>query len=462
MWELELSRENGAGLSRQICNAFRERILAGLLRAGEPLPSTRALADSLGVSRNTVCEAFDLLWAEGYTVRRQGAPTRVAEGLRLPDETRAKPAPPMQPAAPYRWDFLTGQPDLAAFPWAGWRRSLQTAARLLPPESYAYGDPQGYAPLRGEIARWLLRSRGLWVPAEHVYITAGTTHALHVLAPLLARPGRAMAMEWPSHEGIRAVAAARGMTLCPVPVDAQGAQVALLEGVAVSAMYVTPSHQYPLGVILTAGRRAALVRMAREQDFYIIEDDYDSEFRYAGLPISPMAAMEPTRVIYMGTFSKTLFPALRIGFAVLPPALREAFLRARRVTDVQNPVLEQAALADFLAGGQVDRHVRHMRSLYGSKRQTLLRALSDVFGDTAAPWGDASGLHIALAFPGRTLGEGFTQTCAQAGLRVETVARHAPGQAEHADKLLLGYGHLSHAQIWDGVKALGACIRAYP
>ncbi|MPM48708.1 HTH-type transcriptional regulatory protein GabR [bioreactor metagenome] len=198
--------------------------------------------------------------------------------------------------------------------------------------------------------------------------------------------------------------------------------------------------------------------MAVQNDFYIIEDDYDSEFRYSGSPISPVYAMCPARVAYVGSFSKTLFPALRLGFAVLPKPLQEAWRHYRTYMDVQNPVLEQAALAEFLRSRKMDRHVQKMRRAYGEKRGLLLAALQTKFGTEALPWGDASGLHLALQFPGACFGPKFTAACRTAGVRVATVAQYCPAPTEHRDKLLLGYGHLTPDQITNGVAALHRVI----
>ena len=458
MWGIVLQQNSEVSLARQIFAGVKSRILAGQLAAGEALPSTRALAKGLGICRNTVNEAYDMLWAEGFLVRHQGAPSLVAQGLHLnpaPPATlpAAAPAPP-----PILWDFKTGQPDLALFPLAAWNKTLADAARALPVGALCYSGPRGYTPLCEEIARWLLRSKSMAVDPQDIFITSGATQALHLLVTILHRDGRAFALESPSHPAVQTVLADSNYPFYPVPVDQDGADIATLQNKAISAVYITPSHQFPLGSVLPAARRAALVRMAAQNDFYIIEDDYDSEFRYSGSPISPVYAMCPARVAYVGSFSKTLFPALRVGFAVLPKALQGPWRHYRTYMDVQNPVLEQATLAEFLRSRKMDRHVQKMRRAYGEKRGLLLAALQAEFGGAARPWGDASGLHVALQFPGVTFGPRFAQACNTAGVRVGTVAQYCPAQSEHGDKLLLGYGHLTPAQIANGVAALHRVI----
>ena len=234
--------------------------------------------------------------------------------------------------------------------------------------------------------------------------------------------------------------------------------ISSLEGKNISAVYVTPSHQFPLGAVLPAHRRADLIRRAIKGDFYIIEDDYDSEFRYIGSPVSPLHSMDSSRVIYVGTFSKTVFPALRLGFAVLPGPLQEKWRHYRHYMDVQNPVLEQAVLAEFLKSRKMDRHVRRMCRVYGEKREVLLTAIRQVFGGDVRPWGDASGLHVALAFPGARFDGEFALCCEKAGIRVAPLARYCPVESGHWDKLLLGYGHLTPGEIQKGIAALQRVI----
>lgn len=460
MWGIDLHNGGGVGLSRRVYLALKARILKGQMRQGEALPSTRELAKSLGVSRNTVCVAYDMLWTEGFILSRQGAPSRVAGGLQMQSVRHLESAEKTETDAPeIRWDFKTGQPDLSGFPWKAWNEMIKAAADGLSAREFAYGGPKGYAPLCDEIARWLLRARGIEVDPKDVFVTSGSTQTLYLLVEILRRSGRAFALENPSHPGIRTMAADRGIPLRWLPVDSRGADVSALNGQAVSAVYVTPSHQFPLGGILPASRRASLIRLAAENDFYIIEDDYDSEFRYAGMPVSPIYAMDSSRVIYVGTFSKTMFPALRIGFVVLPEALQKKWRHSRNYLDVQNPVLEQAALARFLQTRRMDKHIRRMRRLYGEKRDALLMALRASFGDSVIPWGDASGLHVALQFSSRAFGRRFFGRCEEAGIRIAPVSQYCAGETGHEDKLLIGYGHLRQEQIGEGIKALSGLMQ---
>jgi GntR family transcriptional regulator/MocR family aminotransferase len=455
-----LNKNGGTPLKRQLYEALRQRILMGQLEGGEAMPSTRALAASLGLSRSTVLEAYEMLSAEGYLVSKMSAPTRVEHGLALPTQDMRPARPSAEPEMPVRISFQTGRPELRAFPRRQWQAMLTRTADTLPLEALGYGDPQGMPALRQEIAAWLLRSRGLAVSADDLYITAGTTHALHLLSLLMCTGGRRLAVEDPCNSVMLASFRQGGAGIVPVAVDAHGLQtdrLPLFEGIA--AVYTTPSHQFPLGGILPASRRAALVRYARAADCYIVEDDYDSEFRFAGEPVAPLWSMEPQRVVYVGTFSKSLFPALRIGFAVLPRALRAGWLTLRTHTDVQNPPFAQVALAEFLRTRKMDRHVHAMRRLYGRRRAALLGALAATFGSRAIPFGDASGLHIAVAFPKDIIDARFLCLCKQRGLFLLPLESHCLTKGRYAQMLLLGYSHLDETEINEGVRLLADVLR---
>lgn len=483
MWGIDLDRSSDTSLSRQIYRTLRDQITDGQIAAGEAIPSTRELSKGLAVSRNTVSEAYDMLSAEGYITSRQGSPTRVSEGLLIegsrsgghgghesagrhnthtshPDHF-IPPDPNPPHAYPILADFHTGKPDLRQFPRAGWLNVMRKAAEDLSLEDYGYTGPEGLASLRVEIAAWLFRSRGLFVSADDIFITAGATHALHLIADLLCHNGRGIVIEDPCHLGMLRVLRSKGYPIWPVPADEQGLRTDLLEKRDAAAVYVTPSHQFPLGGILPAVRRAALIRYARENDAYVIEDDYDSEYRYAGEPVAPLCAMDPERVIYVGTFSKILFQALRIGYIVLPQPLQARWRYLRTHTDVQNPPFEQAALAQFLHTRKLDRHVQRMRRLYGDRRRKLLDALQEFFGSAWRTWGDAAGLHVAVEFPGKCFDETFFEKSRKAGIRITPVEYHSICKGRHRDKLLLSYGHLEPEEITQSVKLLKELLEGF-
>lgn len=453
---IELRRDSEVPLKRQIYQVLRDQILNGRLQASEVLPSTRELASELKVSRNTVNEAYEMLLVEGYVLSRQGAPTRVAEGVHLEKKTERETGLPRQkkPALPVLADFRTGQPDLRLFPRYLWQQISQKTLQEMPTDYLGYSGPQGLPRLREEIAEWLFRSKGLSVDVDDIFITAGATHALHLVADLLYEEGKEILVEDPCNINMLQTFVNRGYPIAPIPVDAWGLQTECLNGKRACAVYVTPSHQFPLGGIMPAGRRAALIRYARENDSYIVEDDYDSEFRYYGDPVTPLYAMDPERVVYVGTFSKVLFPALRIGYVILPGKLHKRWRHLRTYTDVQNPPFEQAALAEFLHTRKFDRHIGKMRKHYGERRQVLLSTLKECFGDTWQSWGDAAGLHLAVEFPGMSFDHAFVETSRRHGIRITPGEYHSIRKGQHANKLLFGYGHLEPDEIYQGIVML--------
>ncbi|MCM3703606.1 PLP-dependent aminotransferase family protein [Paenibacillus macerans] len=453
MWGIELQRDSEVPLKRQLYIALSERILNGTIQAGEALPSTRVMAQGLIVSRNTVVEAYDMLAVEGFILNRPGSVTRVAEGLILEKQTPpAESSSDGQPApVPLLADFRTGHPDLRLFPRYLWQQLSKRTLQEMPDAHLGYTGPQGLPGLREEIAAHLLRSKGLSAHPENIFITAGATHALSLVADLLYEEGKPICMEDPCNRGMLQTFLNKGYPVNPIPVDKLGVQTEYLQDQPSCAVYVTPSHQFPLGGVLPANRRTALIRYAREQNSYIVEDDYDSEFRYYGDPVAPLYAMDPERVIHIGTFSKVLIPALRIGYVILPGKLHQRWRRLRTYSDVQNPPFEQAVLAEFLHSRKFDRHIRTVRKYYGERRQALLTALKAYLGDDWRVWGDASGLHLAVQFPGMKFDETFVKNCISHGIRVTPVEYHCIHKGNHADKLLFGYGHLASEDIEKGV-----------
>jgi GntR family transcriptional regulator / MocR family aminotransferase len=461
MFSISLRKSKEIPMKRQLYQAIREQILNGMLQAGEPLPSTRELAAQLKMSRNTVNEAYDMLITEGFVRSSQGAPTRVANGLFMNAEN-----PPMQQEFSQKTkpelsaDFQTGRPDLRQFPQYLWQQILHKTSEELSISQFGYSGPQGLPELRVEISAWLFRSKGISVDFNEIFITSGATHAIHIIAGLLARNGNRVAIEDPCNRGILQTFCDAGCNLLPIPVDERGILPEFIKNeTGVGMVYVTPSHQFPLGGILPAGRRAELIRYAREKNIYLMEDDYDSEFRYIGDPIAPLYAMDSQRVIYIGTFSKVLFPAIRVGYIILPRELRRKWCELRTHTDVQNAPFEQAALATFLRTRKFDRHIKKMRKLYGIRRSVLLEALKSSFGDTWRVFGDSAGLHLAIQFPGMCFGEAFLKRCSDAGIRISTVEQHSIRKGSHLDMLLLGYGHMEPEEIQRSISKLYALIQ---
>ncbi|WP_196599876.1 MocR-like pyridoxine biosynthesis transcription factor PdxR [Pectinatus frisingensis] len=456
---IQVERKHDIPMKRQIYQKIRDQILKGYLISGAALPSTRELAKQLKVSRNTICEAYEMLITEGFLIHRQGAATRVVPGLNIGTYSKKPTKIIPQEKKQYIVDFQTGRPDLRHFPQYLWQQIMYKTTRNFKMKDFGYGDPQGMLTLRREISAWLLRSKGLSVNEQDIFITSGATHALHLVSNLLGRTGNTIAVEDPCNHGVLQTIKNTGCSIKAIPVDEEGIKTQQLDKINVRAIYTTPSHQFPLGGILPAARRAALIRYAKATASYLVEDDYDSEFRYVGDPIAPLYAMAPSHVIYVGTFSKVLFPAIRIGYVILPQELQASWRELRLHTDVQNPPYEQAALAEFLYTRKFDRHIRTMKKLYKERRKILLTALKINLGSNWKSWGDAAGLHLAIEFQNRIFNTDFFNSCRESGIRITPVEYHAIQKGQHLNKLLLGYGHLETAEIQKGIEILCNVIK---
>lgn len=467
-----IDRTSPLPVHRQIYEAWRDGILAGRFAGGERMPSTRELASALGTSRSTVTQAYEQLIAEGYLESVHGSGTFVSR--ELPDDLRrprstvpagragasafrlSALAGRLGAAAPARErpagsiDFARLGPDVEQFPFTTWHRLLNRQLKNPPGALFDYaGDAGGEPRLRAEVAAYVARSRAVNCTPEQVVILSGSQQALDFAARLLLDPGEPAVIEEPGYPGQRRVLEACGARLCPVPVDDEGLVVEALPAQA-RLVYVTPSHQFPTGVSMSLPRRLALLDWAERRGAVIVEDDYDSEYRYQGPPLPAMQGlMADAPVIYCGSFSKVMFPALRIGYAVLPSALVGPFQRLKWLTDRQNPGLEQAALADFIADGHLERHIRRMRRLYGQRRSVLVAALAEHFGDAARVLGDAGGMHVMVRFADPEVGERARRHKVQL---IDAAAYHLEGAPRGA--YVLGYAALGERAIREGVRRL--------
>ncbi len=458
---IAVDRDGGMTLARQIRAHIADLILGSHLRAGDPLPSTRELAASISVSRNTVNDAYEMLWAEGYIAGRQGSEFRVLDNIALDATVTPRKAsiPPHAPLA-IRYDFRTGIPDVAHFPFAAWNRLQREVLETIKPGDMLYGSAQGYAPLRTAIAAWLLRSRGVRVDAENIFITSGATQAIGLAVETVCRRGQTILVENPSHLAVTRFMRLRNLRAATCDVDRHGMMIETIGRKKFAGIYITPSHQFPLGCVLSASRRARLIALARENDATIIEDDYDSEYRYGGGALTPLYCLDPERVIYIGTFSKTLFPALRIGFAIVPATLQQSWRELRRYTDVQNAIVEQVTLCRFLEQRRMDRHSKTMTKIYGRKRDAVVSAVTAEFGDRAEIMGDSAGLHLALRVPGRRFGTNFRERCRAEGMAIMPCSRYALVGDDYDDTLLIGYGNVEESRIAEGVRMLRKLVAA--
>ena len=488
-----VDRSSAVPLYRQLYGGLREGILAGTLPAGSRLPSVRALVRQLGVSRNTVEGALAQLSAEGYLEARVGSGTYVSGAL--PDDAlragssrgaarrrvssggspdggaglsrrgAALASIPVSPADRPRGTeprpFRPAVPDAREFPLKVWRRLAGEFWRRPPRGSLGYGEPGGYRPLRMAIAEHLRAHRAVGCTWEQVIVVSGSQQALDLVARLLLDPGDGAWVEDPCYLGARGALSANGARLVPVPVDDEGLDVAVGEALAPDARLacVAPSHQYPTGATMSLGRRLALLGWASRKGAWVVEDDYDGEFRYSGRPLSSLQGLDDEeRVIYVGTFSKVLSPALRIGYLVVPPGLIDAFENARALADRHPPVPEQAVLAEFVAEGHFARHLRRMRKVYAGRQQALADAARGALDGLLEVRPSGAGLHLVGRLPEGTDDAEISRRLAAAGVEAPSVSAHrlsAPG----TPGLVLGYAAFDAAAIRDGVELLARTLR---
>jgi len=460
----------GENLSAEIALQIRHMLDAGALNAGDKLPSTRALARDLNVARGTVVTALDTLIAEGFLETKRGSGTYVSAACRLVSN-----APAAAIRAPQRtktitpdldkpfdgvFNFQACRPSLEAFPLTAWRRAAADAATRLPAPDY--GDPQGELELRIAIASYLCRARGLDVNADEIIITNGAIQAMHILANIYLTDEMAVAFEDPGYPLARQTFTMTGARIQPVPVDEDGLRVEALpdDGGNLKFVYVTPSHQFPTGQRLSLQRRQQLLEWAARNDVLILEDDYDGEFRYDIAPLPPMAAMSACGlVVYFGTFSKTMFPALRIGFAAGQKTLIKEMANFRAVTDYQTNSLSQLTLASFIENGEFEKHVHRMRRIYAKKRQTL----SDAITETNFPGdltGTSSGLNALIRLQTDISATNISHRALVENICVTPILRYARSPSVADDALVLGYGAVAEAHIEEGVAKLSAIIKS--
>ncbi len=450
---VRLERGSAVPLHLQLERQLRDAARTGRLRPGVSLPSTRALAGELGVARGVVSDAYSQLAAEGYLLSRRGAATRVAERAAAAPAAAPPAAPPRAP----RFDFRPGTPDVSMFPRQAWAAALRQALREVPDERLRYPDTQGAVELRRALATYLGRVRGIVADPDAFVITSGVAQGLALTwRTLRSRGQHRVGLEDPGTAPIRAQLVASGLEPLAVPVDGDGIDAGALEASDAHAALVTPAHQFPTGVVLAPSRRAELIDWAVARDAYVIEDDYDAEYRYDRPPVGAMQGLDPDRVIYVGSVSKTLAPALRIGWLVAPPALFEPILFEKSNDDKGTPLLEQLALAILLERGEVDRHVRRTRLAYRRRRDVLVEALARHLPE-ARPDGVAAGLHVLLWLPEHLDDRAVVAAAARRGVAAASLSEHCVVPGDPA--LILGYSQVAEGAIEAGVRELAAAIR---
>ncbi|MFB8187878.1 PLP-dependent aminotransferase family protein [Microbacterium sp. NPDC055988] len=466
-WETLLDVDSASGsdvagpLRDRVENALRRAIDEGRLSPGAAVPPSRTLAETLGVSRWVVTEAYGQLVAEGVLEARTGSATRVAERQEMPEATRGienpvprDPAPASAP--PIRYDLRPGIPDLRATPRSRWAAALRAGLADLPDRELAAAHPSGYAPAREAVAAYLSRSRHAVADATRITITHGATDGMGLLARELHRRGhRTILVEDPSWPRLRIVAEDNGLRPIPVPVDGDGIDTgqlrSLTSGTGARATLVTPAHQFPLGAALAPARREELVRWARDHDALVIEDDYDAEFRYDRRPVPALQRLAPDRVALIGSLSKSVSPALGLGWMLLPPDIAPA------PSPSTPSLIDQAALAHFVTQGDFERHLRASRTRFRRRRQRLLDALTIELPELSVA-GISAGMHLVLTLPSHVPASAVVDAGASEGLALTSLRRYTDA-TDRPDALVLGYGDLDDALVEEAVARLAALVR---
>ncbi|GAA4961169.1 PLP-dependent aminotransferase family protein [Actinoplanes utahensis] len=465
--DLILEPEPGGERTAAVYRALRAAIVDGRVPSGHRLPSTRALAADLGISRGSVAGAYERLTAEGFLAAKVGAGTFVAFGAPRPAARRTsgdplrpragwtlRPEPASGEAPAPRYDFRAGIPDARLFPFDTWRRLVTAELRLGANGPGTYAEPAGHPALRAAIARYLGYARSVPATAGEVVVTNGTQHALDLIARVLLRPGDVAAVEEPGYPPARRLLTSLGVRVTGVPVDAEGLVVSELPDRA-RLVYVTPSHQFPLGRVMSLARRQELLAWARDRRAAIVEDDYDSEFRFSARPLEPLCTLDRGgRVLYVGTFSKSMLPAIRTGFVLAPPGLRPALVAARQISDGHGQTAVQAALARFIDDGMFARHVRRAGRAYQDRHTRLTAGLARIPGLHVIP--TAAGLHLTVLCdsgdPRRTVAR-----ARRAGVAVEDLAAYTTEPSSQRG-LVVGFGAIEAELIEEGLAVLERLI----
>jgi GntR family transcriptional regulator/MocR family aminotransferase len=452
---IQLDRESGTPLRAQLEGHLRSAIQTGRLTQDERLPSSRSLAVALAVSRGLVQECYAQLQAEGYLTSRGGSATRVAASQVEPRSTPRRTPPPAVPPPP-RWiaDFASGVPDLRSAPREDWAWAVREACRHAPNTTFDYGDPRGDPRLREVVAAYLRRVRAVDAGPDQLVVCGGFAQGLALVLRALAAAGLSrVAAEDPGSFGSIGRAAPQGGEMVPVPVDELGIDVAALDASGARVVVLTPAHQWPTGVVLAGERRHQLIAWARERDAYVIEDDYDAEFRYDREPVGSLQGLCPDRVVTLGTVSKSLTPALRLGWVVVPDVLADDVVAAKLAADRGTPGLDQFALATLIESGRYDRHLRRMRAEYAARRDVLVDALAGAAPDLPVT-GLAAGFHAVLHLPAGTDEQALVGAAADRSVRLYGMSTYRSTGEPTPPQLVFGFGNTSQREIAAGIGAI--------
>lgn len=467
MYGFEINRDLPLSNAKQLENQVRDAILSGKLAAGVKIMPSRSMAAELGIARNTVIQVYEQLIAEGYLVSIEGSGTYVADVGRLPEYS--KPVEKIKSVAgktktgskPKHKDiisFQAGNPDITAFPRAVWAKLLKEACLDADTRAFTYSYVGGHPILQNAICTYVYRMKGIQCAPEQIVITSGAAGGMDLLVKTLSGHCQKAAVEDPCMDFVKNILENQNYKVCPVEVDHQGMNInRLRELEGIDLLYVVPSHQYPLGGVLPAARRIALIGYASEQNAYVIEDDYDSEFRYKGEALQALRNLDPERVIYIGSFSKIFSPAIRLGYMILPKSLLEPVIKQIELSNQWVNTLVQLAMAEFINQRWMDKHIYRMRKLYENKRLHLMKCLEEAFGGCIRISGEYAGLHLLVSLD-RELTDTDRSMLESHRIDIDFVEDYCMLKGKHRNQLVLGYGELTLEQIDDGVKRLKTAL----
>ncbi len=457
---LNLEKENGNSFIKQIYEQIRNMILNGELKEGDRLSSTRELAQILKVSRNTVMTSYEMLVSEGLVCSRPGSGIFVSQGAEYIKRSEVVQDYSLTAFSPSELtgdtvNFHSGTPALDLFPRNKWIKTASQAFKEAPVSALGYDYPNGRPEFRNTLAAYLKRMRGINCHPDRIIVTTGAKQGLSLIAKCLLDPQKEAWIEDPTNENVRKIFSYHTAQITPIAVDQKGIRPELFPADrSPSLIFVSPSHQFPMGGILPVQRRLDLIRYAEKNNCYIIEDDYDSEFRYKGLPIHSLHELDSERVIYVGTFSKTLFPSIRLGYMVLPRPLVEQCTELKRLGDHHSNSLNQLAAMRFIDSGELERHIMRMNKVYSRRRDQLIAALNAYFPNEVSILGEAAGLHIVAEFSDTIFSPELIMGLEEAGVSVIPVEEHAMIKGEHINQIIIGYAHLDQQDMKKGLSRL--------
>lgn len=462
---LAINRESKTTITRQIYNQIKEGIHRGLYKGGYKLPSTRELAREWKISRNTVVDVFEQLHTEGYLYSKPGSGFYVCRNIELsipdsiPDDLSLEKISMEEDIKVI--DFKTGIPNLSNIPLTTLASISREVYLNLNRKNLGYSSPQGEEELRREIVNYVVINRGIKAHQDQVLITSGTTQAIGLITKIILKKNSSIAVEEPITKDIREIIRSYGGKVNPVELDEMGIATSELVKFNFGAVYTTPSHHYPLGITMPVERRVELINIAKEKNAYIVEDDYDSEYRYDAMAIPALQGLAPDRVIYIGTFSKTLFPSLRIAYIILPPELINLVRKEKWLVDLHNPVVDQLVLSKFINRGHYSRLISKQKKVYRNRRDHLIDEIQRNFKDWSEILGSQTGMHLSLKFPGIDFNRELIDKLYQNGVKVYCVEEHCQNKGRYKDTIVIGYGSLTREQITKGIEILSLVLSPY-